>query len=79
MGESDEYNAGYVAATVKALQEGQVRIEKALDDHRKEERATWDGFEQKIQALQNWKAWAIGFAGGISLIVSFVWHFLTRR
>lgn len=48
----EDWQAGYVAATVRSLSEGQMRIEASLRDHREEERGTWKGFEERLANIE---------------------------
>lgn len=77
----EDYEAGVRAAQIRALQQAIDRIERALDDHREEERQTWKMFmdslnsiKEEQQEVQLWKAKMMGVAAAIASIASFVWH-----
>lgn len=74
-GEKQAYESGRRAAQIEAFQRSLDEIKRALDDHRKEEKETWERFEQSLEDLKLWRAKMMGIAGIVAFVVTSAWHF----
>lgn len=84
----DDYEAGQRAAQIAHLDEAIARTERALADHRAEERETWqtflralDAIRADLQEIRNeqveikvWRAKMMGIAAAIATVASIAWQ-----
>lgn len=79
----DAFEAGKRQAHIESLQRSLDELRKSLEDHRAEERDTWEKFEKKLEGLDRtindltlWRAKVMSMAGVIAFVVTSVWHFV---
>ena len=72
------YWKGQTDAEIRALGEAIERVETSLNEHRKEEKETWEKFSQQLQGVVLWRARVVGYAAGASAVVSLVWNVALR-